>query len=352
MAEAEANVIEERVVRIDPEFSALIPPPSACERAALASSLLAEGCRDALVIWQGILLDGHTRHALCEQHQWGYRTVDIELTDRDAAKEWIIRNQLGRRNLRPFQRAELVAHLEPLIAARAKENQRGCKKSDNPIDTKQEMARLAEMSPDTWVKAKRLITNAPDKVKQQLRGNEITINRATKQLNEQLVRRPAKKQAKKRATSDLPPYLVGAGGVYIVLPLRPGQTWRGAGPHIVLVRDTDEDHSQAEIRSRKAVVREIKNGTLVPAADRQEVLAKRGGRSSAAPSIPETDGVARAAEQGDTCEVHPEKLEQAGGKYEEAAERGKKCGECGALNRLDAWVCECEGGCGAALASE
>src|SRR4051812_34551095 len=110
---------------VDPGFRSLIPASSEQERHVLEASLRAEGCRDALVVWKnhGILLDGHTRLELCHEHQITYETVEVELVDRDEAMEWIVNNQLGRRNLRPFQRAELVAHLERQIAERAKENQ-------------------------------------------------------------------------------------------------------------------------------------------------------------------------------------------------------------------------------------
>jgi len=50
-----------------------------------------------------------------------YRTKAIELKDRAAAVEWIIRNQFGRRNLSAYQRAELALKLEPIIAAKAKD---------------------------------------------------------------------------------------------------------------------------------------------------------------------------------------------------------------------------------------
>jgi hypothetical protein len=39
------------------------------------------------------------------------------------AKIWMIQNQLARRNLEPYQRAELVLRMKPLIAAKAKANQ-------------------------------------------------------------------------------------------------------------------------------------------------------------------------------------------------------------------------------------
>jgi hypothetical protein len=38
---------------VDDEFHDLISPLTAAERAGLESSILAEGCRDALVVWAG-----------------------------------------------------------------------------------------------------------------------------------------------------------------------------------------------------------------------------------------------------------------------------------------------------------
>jgi len=90
-------------IRVDPEFEALCPPLSADEYATLQESLLAEGCRDALVVWAGqnVLLDGHNRLAICDRHGLSFATTEIALPDREAAIGWILRNQLGRRNLHP-----------------------------------------------------------------------------------------------------------------------------------------------------------------------------------------------------------------------------------------------------------
>jgi hypothetical protein len=51
---------------IDPEIKNLIPPLSPSEYAGLEASILSEGCRDAVVIWQEteILLDGHNRYQI------------------------------------------------------------------------------------------------------------------------------------------------------------------------------------------------------------------------------------------------------------------------------------------------
>ena len=47
-------------IEIDSEFQALIPPLSAKELAQLEVNLLADGCRDPLVVWGNTHIDGHT----------------------------------------------------------------------------------------------------------------------------------------------------------------------------------------------------------------------------------------------------------------------------------------------------
>jgi phage N-6-adenine-methyltransferase len=100
---------------VDPEFHALIPPLSADERTALEASLLAEGCRDALVVWNGVILDGHNRYEICQAHSIPFETVARDFETRDAAKLWIIDNQLARRNLPAYERTRLVLERGPLI---------------------------------------------------------------------------------------------------------------------------------------------------------------------------------------------------------------------------------------------
>lgn len=84
---------------IDNEFKNLINPLKSIELEELEKSILAEGIRDCLVTWQGILIDGHHRYELAQKHGLEYKTKGIDLPDRESAKEWILTNQLGRRNL-------------------------------------------------------------------------------------------------------------------------------------------------------------------------------------------------------------------------------------------------------------
>jgi YD repeat-containing protein len=90
-------------IRIDKELASLIPPLTQDEYDQLEASLLKDNCRDPLIVWKkkNILLDGHNRLKICHEHNLPYHIVEVEIEDKDAAKAFILRNQLSRRNLSP-----------------------------------------------------------------------------------------------------------------------------------------------------------------------------------------------------------------------------------------------------------
>jgi hypothetical protein len=111
-------------VVIDPEFEHLISPPKEEELHTLERELLAERvCRDPLVVWKGqnTLLDGHSRHTLCQKHGIPFQVHEMDFADREEAQAWMMRNQLGRRNLRE----ENVSYLRgKLYQSRKRQGQR------------------------------------------------------------------------------------------------------------------------------------------------------------------------------------------------------------------------------------
>ena len=112
---------------IDEEFRSLIPVLSPEEKAQLEKNLLSEGCRDPLVIWKGynILLDGHNRYELCVKNGLNYELIEIELPNTEEAHLWMMRNQLGRRNLQQealsYFRGKLQAALKQKVGRKNKE---------------------------------------------------------------------------------------------------------------------------------------------------------------------------------------------------------------------------------------
>jgi hypothetical protein len=159
---------------IDPEFRALCPPLTPDEYEQLTANLLADGCREPLVVWAGppqqrrcprceakghettleesralrlvlvgnrdeawqlrdqiewtcprcryteqqpwTILDGHHRYQICQQHGLVFSLREVpRVTTRDEAIDWIIENQLGRRNLNEQQQWYLRGKRRNLI---------------------------------------------------------------------------------------------------------------------------------------------------------------------------------------------------------------------------------------------
>lgn len=94
-------------LRIDPELREIIPALSTEERELLEESIRREGCRDALIHWNGVIVDGHNRFDICRKHSIPFRTESREFASRADAVAWMVANQLGRRNLTAEQASYL-----------------------------------------------------------------------------------------------------------------------------------------------------------------------------------------------------------------------------------------------------
>ena len=88
---------------IDEEFKDLLPVLDKDTYAALEENLITNGCRDALILWNDILIDGHNRYEICTKHDIPYNTVNKDFDSREEVLIWIISNQVSRRNLTQMQ---------------------------------------------------------------------------------------------------------------------------------------------------------------------------------------------------------------------------------------------------------
>lgn len=194
------------------------------------------GCRDQIITWNNIIIDGHNRYELCNKNGIQFETLsmDYEFEDEEEVKQWIIKNQFARRNISSFQRSELALQLKESIAKKAKENQSlagGDKKSEeakslyqksdkviedikiqplsdevinedivnqksdkwledetkaihepieekNSVNTLKEVAKVAGVSHDTIHKVEVIVKEAPEVIKEAARDNDISINKA------------------------------------------------------------------------------------------------------------------------------------------------------------------------------
>jgi hypothetical protein len=106
-------------ITVNEELLAYIDPLTPDEHQALERSLLAEGCRDALVLWGDVLVDGHNRYGICTKHGIPFNTVqNARFTSLADVHLWMIDQHLGRRSVSDFQRGVLALRKKDILAAR------------------------------------------------------------------------------------------------------------------------------------------------------------------------------------------------------------------------------------------
>ena len=95
-------------LKTDDDFKRLIPPLKEKERMQLEESIIRNGCREPICIWNGTILDGHNRYEICTRNQIPFYIKRIFLRNREEAIVWICANQLGRRNITEEMRRYLI----------------------------------------------------------------------------------------------------------------------------------------------------------------------------------------------------------------------------------------------------
>lgn len=186
---------------INPKFRALIPPLAPEELAQLEANIISDGCRDPLVTWRDMLIDGHNRYDICTRKSLTFKTISKSFQDEDDAMLWMIDNQAGRRNLPDIDKISLASKKEEIFRRKAKENKvesgkqtgRGnAKVSANlptPFHTRAESAKAAGVGERTY-DAGKLILEAAEKgeiapeVLDDLRSRKVAIHRVAKDIKE------------------------------------------------------------------------------------------------------------------------------------------------------------------------
>lgn len=176
---------------IDPEFQKLIPPLTAQELSQLEDNIARHGCRESLVVWQdhNILLDGHNRYDICCRNNIVFKSEQIVLASRDDAKAWIIKNQLGRRNLSESQRAMLATALEEVFAGQARQRQVAALKQNastvvanlpqrTPGKASEQAAAAMNVSPRLVSAAKKVKVEGSANLQQAVMSGEASVSAA------------------------------------------------------------------------------------------------------------------------------------------------------------------------------
>lgn len=213
---------------ISPRFQSLIRPLKAEEQHQLESNLLNEGCRDALVVWKGILIDGHNRYAICTKHKLPFAVVRMEFPNEQYAELWIRFNQLGRRNLTDDQRAmmadaaaELQGQLEMKARAAKGTPAREARKSGTlegvltskvePKErTRAEVAKKAGVG-ERKMRRARIVRKADPALARQVEMGDLALVAACRQIarSEAVKVRPVMPDSKYRVLYADPPWQYG-----------------------------------------------------------------------------------------------------------------------------------------------
>jgi N6-adenosine-specific RNA methylase IME4 len=178
-------------LKIKQEFKNLIPPLTKEEFTQLENNCLDEGIREPIIIWNEFIIDGHNRYEIATRWGLEYKTTEKHFDSEEDVKEWMILNQFGRRNLSNYQRSVLALELEDVFKAKAKENQIRKPESvlqisaEQKIDTRQELAKVANVSHDTIAKVKKIEEKAAPEVKEKLATGELSINQAYQDIKKE-----------------------------------------------------------------------------------------------------------------------------------------------------------------------
>jgi len=180
---------------VNEELKAYIDPLTAEEYEALERSIVDEGCRDALVLWGDVLVDGHNRYGICRKHGLPFQTVQsTRFQSLEDVYLWMIDQHLGRRSLSEFQRGVLALRKREIVAARRAQvaapspapadasaqahDSSTDRVAPEPLDTREALAKAARLSSSQVVMIEKIQKQAVPEVVAAVKAGTISINAA------------------------------------------------------------------------------------------------------------------------------------------------------------------------------
>ena len=192
-------------IKINLEYSKLVNPLSNTEYEALKNSIKEDGLHYPIIInSKGEILDGHHRYKICKDLDIPIKYEIKYFDNLIEEKRFVIDINLKRRQLNDFQKAELAYKLEDVYKEQARlrqlsklknvkdklptsslgSNDHNDNDNDNSI-TKEEVkgrtnevvSKKNDLSPKTYQRARTIIENGSEEVKEKLRNNKTTISK-------------------------------------------------------------------------------------------------------------------------------------------------------------------------------
>ena len=183
-------------ITVNEELKAYIDPLTPDEHAALERSILAEGCRDALVLWGDVLVDGHNRYGICQKHGLPFQTVqNTRFASMEDVHLWMIEQHLGRRSVSDFQRGVLALRQKDIVAERRARAVAASPESTSaeadtavpggdstairaPLSGREAIAKAARLSSSQVVMIEKIQKQAAPEVVAAVKAGSISINAA------------------------------------------------------------------------------------------------------------------------------------------------------------------------------
>ncbi len=231
-------------ILIDKEFQALIPPLSAEEKQQLEANIVADGCRDPLVVWGETLIDGHNRYEICTRLGLLFNTIEKEFESRVHVRVWMRTNQAGRRNLPDAWKIDLALGNKDDLAVIGRDKYaatvgRPSKEivvtndSDLPKhDTRKEVAKDAGVSTGQIAKSEIVKRKAPD-LWEKAKAQEITIGAAYTQVvrAEKEEKREERREENRAKIAEVatPEAIIEVGAKFATIMIDPPWDWGDEG---------------------------------------------------------------------------------------------------------------------------
>ena len=192
----------ERIPTVLPEMAELLPPLTGEQLAALETDILKNGCYSPVIVNEDmVVIDGHNRQRLCEQHGLPYQMAVFSFEDMLEAKQWALDTQKGRRNLDKWELGKIALRLKPDIEARARAKQQEyhgnqyesgplttlSEVQTSPMTTRKELADTVGIGEVTMGKVMQIDEHAPPAVKEALDSGGLSIHQGyniTQQVRE------------------------------------------------------------------------------------------------------------------------------------------------------------------------
>jgi tetrahydromethanopterin S-methyltransferase subunit G len=176
-------------ITVNEELKAYIDPLTSDEHEALERSLLAEGCRDALVLWGDVLVDGHNRYGICQKHGLAFQTVqNTFFKSMDDVHLWMIDQHLGRRSVSDFQRGVLALRKREILAERRASSNAASNPHSDQTDSQTPTAALTSAVADSQPEPERLNSREDIAKAARLSSNQVVmIEKGQKQATTELV---------------------------------------------------------------------------------------------------------------------------------------------------------------------